>query len=67
MFFLKTLIYFRYINALDNYLVEIGVKINFLINTKAKDISVLLVSFFDIKHFINKYRLHEHVYIEYQL
>ncbi len=24
-------------------------------------------SFFDIKHFINKYRLHEHVYIEYQL
>jgi hypothetical protein len=41
----KTLICFRYINVLDYYLVEMGVKINFLINIKAKDNSVLLVFF----------------------
>ena len=66
----KTLPYgsvFFVLNLHLENLVEIGVKNQFSYQYKSKRHQYFTGVFFDIKHFINKYRLHEHVYIEYQL
>ncbi len=49
------LIYFRYISILDCYLVGISVKANFSIKIRAKDISILLMSFFTFSALIMFY------------